>query len=460
MIRMKVYFTLCDFYSRFTFSMTNLRSHYQTDRIMSLKRHILKPLLRCLLVRISLVVGVFVLAVKCHGRPLRVFSPAYFAPASRMQTSMHASKQQQEVALQQQRPKIPGLAKVLSYFGGNVPAKTKPAATETKVVTDIDDTIVSSGGVKLFGIALGGIDNLYRRGQFYPGAVQFLFELSRPPGSPSYSKISYSNGTDSVVSFRFSSSSSPFVQLPARVAVLTARAREFKFALALKASHKVAKAFANIGSVNGMPGWGIGDVYYGSVAEWIFQKRKGLRKFANFELMLQSDDKQGSKHVSDNQRSDKKKRQYVMVGDTGEKDEEAAERIAISYPDRLRAVFLHQVYTVPTISSSPPLVTRPDRKVNGVPFYYFRTYVGAAAKAQRAGIINNEAVQRVTDQALADLRDLDDLPLPFDGKRVKVIKKNESLLGMLYKEVNEARALRWQEITRDIKAISSLKVKI
>lgn len=29
---------------------------------------------------------------------------------------------------------------------------------ETKVVTDIDDTVVSSGGLNIFGIALGGID--------------------------------------------------------------------------------------------------------------------------------------------------------------------------------------------------------------------------------------------------------------------------------------------------------------
>lgn len=407
---------------------------------------------------IALAVVMFMLVVESHGKLLRV-SPSNFGPAIRMQTSIHASRQQQDDTLQQ-RPKTVGLAKVLSYFGGSVPKqKTKLAAAEIKVVTDIDDTIVSSGGVKLFGFALGGIDNLYRRGQFYPGAVQFLFELSCPPGSTSYSKLSYSNANGTIGS----SLLSPFhLRLPARVAVLTARAREFKFALALKASHKVCKAFANIGATNGLPGWGIGDVYYGSVAEWIFQQRKGLRKFANFEVMLERDDKLDSENNSEQ----KKKRQYIMVGDTGEKDEEAAERIASRHPDRLRAVFLHQVYTFPTIKSSSSSsasstvpASRPDRKVNGVPFYYFRTYVGAAAKAQRVGIINNEAVQRVTEQALDDLHDLDELLPPLDGKKVKVIKKKESLLGMLYKEVSEARTLRWQEIARDAKTISSLKVK-
>ena len=37
------------------------------------------------------------------------------------------------------------------------------------VVTDIDDTIKSSGGVALAGIPLGGVDVSYERGSFYPG---------------------------------------------------------------------------------------------------------------------------------------------------------------------------------------------------------------------------------------------------------------------------------------------------
>lgn len=38
-----------------------------------------------------------------------------------------------------------------------------------KVITDIDDCVKSSGGLKICGIALGGIDKQYNRGQFYPG---------------------------------------------------------------------------------------------------------------------------------------------------------------------------------------------------------------------------------------------------------------------------------------------------
>ena len=33
----------------------------------------------------------------------------------------------------------------------------------------------------------------------------------------------------------------------------------------------------------------VGPVLYGSVAEWIIQDRKGLRKFTNFERLMQQD---------------------------------------------------------------------------------------------------------------------------------------------------------------------------
>lgn len=48
-------------------------------------------------------------------------------------------------------------------------SSTISTSYRVKVITDIDDCVKSSGGVKLFGIALGGIDKQYDRGQFYPG---------------------------------------------------------------------------------------------------------------------------------------------------------------------------------------------------------------------------------------------------------------------------------------------------
>lgn len=71
--------------------------------------------------------------------------------------------------------------------------------------------------------------------------------------------------------------------------MLTARAEEFKVALEIKSSSKLAVAMRTAGERAGISGWGVGPVLYGSVAEWIVQFRKGLRKFTNFERLLQQD---------------------------------------------------------------------------------------------------------------------------------------------------------------------------
>jgi hypothetical protein len=116
----------------------------------------------------------------------------------------------------------------------------------TQVISDVDDTLKSSGGVKIGDIALGGIDVQYDRGDFYPGVFQFMLELSMSTGD----KLS-----------------------PPKVAVLTARAEEFKVALELKDDSKLAVAFRKTGEALGIDGWGLGPVLYGSVAEWVNQSK-------------------------------------------------------------------------------------------------------------------------------------------------------------------------------------------
>lgn len=135
-----------------------------------------------------------------------------------------------------------------------------------QVITDIDDTVKSSGGLRLLGKlgvnigpALGGLDTQYKRNDFYPGVFQFGAELASY-GLP------------------------PNMQ-PAPMAVLTARARELKAFLALKPSTKLVtnymdaaeKLFNKFGK--GSATWGIDTektVLYGSVIEWILQVRMGL----------------------------------------------------------------------------------------------------------------------------------------------------------------------------------------
>ncbi|EWM30256.1 hypothetical protein Naga_100003g91 [Nannochloropsis gaditana] len=227
-----------------------------------------------------------------------------------------------------------------------------------QVITDIDDTVKSSGGLRLMGMALGGIDTQYKRGQYYPGAFQFALELSR---------FGVPEGRE-----------------PARVAVLTARAREFKFALELKPSHKVCRTYAAAGANNGVEGWGVGTVLYGSVKEWVCQSRKGLRKFRNFEALRAQD------------RLDRT--DYVFVGDTGELDLQAGESMIRKYPSRIKALFMHYV------SESRPSPPPPrDRTLLDVPVIYFRTYVGAAVKAAELGLLGPSGVEAVVARTLEEI---------------------------------------------------------
>ncbi|KAL7531190.1 hypothetical protein ACHAWF_003668 [Thalassiosira exigua] len=157
----------------------------------------------------------------------------------------------------------------------------------TQVVSDIDDTLKSSGGVTVAGVALGGVDVQYSRGDFYPGVFQFMWELSL------YSVTLNQRYYDEYLVEKRSSSERLDRNIsPPKVAVLTARAEEFKAALEIKDESKLAQAFRKTGEaskVNPTNDWGIGPVLYGSVSEWIIQYKKGLRKFNNFERLLEQD---------------------------------------------------------------------------------------------------------------------------------------------------------------------------
>jgi len=267
---------------------------------------------------------------------------------------------------------------------------------------------------RFLGIPLGGIDNQYKRGQFYPGVLQFGLELSKFGRS----------------------SSSRNSAVPSKITVLTARAKEFKFALAIKQSGKLCSAYRRLGVVNGVDDWGIGDVYYGSVAEWILQWRKGIRKFSNFELMLQSDISQGHEN-----------NKYIIIGDTGEKDEDAAERIISKYPSNIKAVFLHNVYNMK--SKYRPYARPVDRIVSDVPIFYFRTYIGAAVKAYYANIITKEALKRITIQAMDELR------LSHESS---IARLNEMKMVPRFIVDRNQRAYhsRWSELVEDAQQCSFL----
>ena len=251
-------------------------------------------------------------------------------------------------------------------------------ALYTQVVSDVDDTLKSSGGVAVAGVNLGGVDTQYERGDIYPGVAQFMLEVSL------FRRGNNNNNNNN-------SSNPPIPLCPPKVAILTARAEEFKAALELKEDSKIAVALRQAAEgTAGVSQWGLGPVLYGSVAEWIVGTRKGLRKFTNFERLLEQDPT-GTIF------------QYIYVGDTGEKDQEAGETMLREYPEVVKAIFLH---VVSNEDDQNFMVVPPPRLINGRPVIFFRTYVGAALAAMQLGLIDVDGLQRVIDAARDMLSDV------------------------------------------------------
>jgi hypothetical protein len=265
-------------------------------------------------------------------------------------------------------------------------AAAAPAAAGRCVVTDVDDTLKSSGGLMIAGIALGGVDRAFARGAYYPGVFQLQFELSLhglPPGARAHPP-----------------------------AILTARAIELLAFLEIKPDSKLCKAFeaaaAGAGGAEAARGWRVGDVLYGSVQEWILQDRKAWRKVTNFESLADRRARAGRAPAGG----------YVFFGDNGysERDEEAV--AGISRTGLLAAAFIHAVSDDPNGCAPPPA----DRATaEGAPVVYFETYARAALKAAALGLLSADALLRVVDAAERDAR-ADPTNLPSGGANAAVLR--------------------------------------
>mmetsp|Transcript_165523 Transcript_165523/g.317701 ORF Transcript_165523/g.317701 Transcript_165523/m.317701 type:complete len:415 (+) Transcript_165523:37-1281(+) len=299
-----------------------------------------------------------------------------------------------------------GRSSLVRYISQFRKRAATPSGGSTQVITDIDDTVKSSGGVAIplggATIQLGGVDTSFKRNSFYPGVFQFNLELACHA-----TKVG---------------------DTPEKVAVLTARAEEFRFALEIKPTSKLCAGFRKAAEARSVGDWGVGPVLYGSVQEWIIQERKGWRKFQNFKRLNARNEKRGGK-------------QYIFLGDNGysEKDLEAAQRIIKAFPGLMRAVFLHAVS-----NEEQPAPLPPDDEFEGVPILYFRTYSTAAVKAAKRGLLSVDGVRRVLDAVEADI-EADDLNIPPGSD-------NELLYVT---ELNEARA--WLAVRNLVPGVAALE---
>lgn len=77
------------------------------------------------------------------------------------------------------------------------------------------------------------------------------------------------------------------------------------------------------------------------------------------------------------------------------------------YPTRIMGLFMHFVSEARPAPPCPP-----DRRLLDVPVLYFKTYVGAAVKAARLGLLDAAGVQAVVDRTLQELETAQPQPTP------------------------------------------------
>jgi hypothetical protein len=116
-----------------------------------------------------------------------------------------------------------------------------------------------------------------------------------------------------------------------------------------------------------------------------------------------------------------------------------------------------------------------DRFVNGVPFYYFRTYIGAAIKAYKHNILSEAAVKRIAKASIEDLHGIDELSKLTPQRKRRFFLTNSSPLSSsssssslpLISSTNRLQqkqellqtiqAMRWKELENDLKLMPFLQ---
>ncbi|KAK2196116.1 hypothetical protein BdWA1_002716 [Babesia duncani] len=278
----------------------------------------------------------------------------------------------------------------------------------TQVIIDIDDTVKSSGGYKLFNVPLGGVDTQYGRGELYPGSFQFILELAM-----------YKMGRN---------------RKPLLLAVLTTRIPQVPIAPDSILNRRLREVAEKRGVLN----WGIdceNKIFYSTLKEWVFNETRGEKKFVNFRKLHR---------IVTNENANAR---YIWIGDTGDKDLEAGEMMINYFPGKIRAVFMHCV-TPHAMHEMPN-----DYYLKSVPVLFFKTYVGAAKKALEHGLLNHNALSRILVRAVLDLNDDSSNDLSKWKDLIKDILEAEEIANLKRYEANIVVKTR-QIIESKIKELS------
>ena len=250
--------------------------------------------------------------------------------------------------------------------------------TLRKILSDVDDTLFSSGGKYP-----AGLDARFPPYQVYPGVLEFYKELDLGVDNPC-SASGYWNPADL-----------------GNLVFLSARPHVYKD----KSERASLAVFEKIRKNDGMyqvPALLAGSIESG--AQMLFSgnyKPMAQMKFKNFDEYAQL---YSPEH------------QFCFIGDNGQGDVLAAEMISEKYKNKVEAVFIHQIQPLsntpgfekyfsnpkdPNISPENSL-TILKKSLSEQHIYFFGTYIGAALQAYRLGMIHINGLRRVAMAARRD----------------------------------------------------------
>jgi len=201
---------------------------------------------------------------------------------------------------------------------------------ENKVLSDIDDTFLANWK-----------DTRYPPKTVYPGVLQFYRELDRGPGPVP--------GREGDLTFISARPRDPLGFIEDRT-------------LATLREHGVSSAVMLSGAFTHLLG----------------NARIAAMKLENFSRYVQLYPEYG----------------FVFTGDSGQGDVVFGEQMLASWPEQVRAVFIHDVVDTPE-----PL--RQSWRDKGI--FFFDNYVGAAVEAFDVGVISRDGVARVVSAAREEL---------------------------------------------------------
>mmetsp|Transcript_29911 Transcript_29911/g.41649 ORF Transcript_29911/g.41649 Transcript_29911/m.41649 type:complete len:593 (-) Transcript_29911:107-1885(-) len=229
--------------------------------------------------------------------------------------------------------------------------------TLRKILSDVDDTLFSSGGR-----FPAGIDATYKHHELYPGVLAFYKELDLG--------LAKSNNGEWPPHWR---GNLAFLSARPHVYKDWSQAKSYKLFSQLKKSHNLhttptllaGELFSSF------------QMFRGDFNPMAHKKAQNFFEYSSLYPEYK----------------------FVFIGDNGQGDVIAAEMILEKYSERLEGVFIHKVQK---LARTPGYTDKSRAKWDDLGIMFFRTYIGASLLACKKNLISIRGLRQVASNAVKD----------------------------------------------------------